>query len=77
MGVFTYLFVPETKGVPIEAIEGELFMKHWFWGKIIAKHVTPEADPRFTLEEAAAGDTHAERDNDTRATITLPVTTMK
>jgi len=34
MGVFTLLFVPETKHVPIEAIEDQLFKKHWFWGKV-------------------------------------------
>jgi hypothetical protein len=39
MGVFTYLFVPETKGVPIEAMEEQLFLKHWFWGNMIASHV--------------------------------------
>ena len=33
MGVFTILFVPETKGVPIEAVE-DLFRRHWFWGKV-------------------------------------------
>jgi hypothetical protein len=34
MGVFVWLFVPETKGVPIEAIEEDLIKKHWFWGKV-------------------------------------------
>lgn len=34
MGVFTILFIPETKGVPIEAIEDQLIRKHWFWGKV-------------------------------------------
>jgi len=34
MGIFVLLFVPETKGVPIEAIEDELIKKHWFWGKV-------------------------------------------
>jgi hypothetical protein len=33
MGVFTWMFVPETKGVPIEAIDELLIKKHWFWGK--------------------------------------------
>jgi hypothetical protein len=33
MGLFTLLFLPETKGVPIEAVD-ELFRKHWFWGKV-------------------------------------------
>lgn len=68
MGIFTYLFVPETKGVPIEAIEEQLFMKHWFWGKIIARHVGPENDPRLREGE---DDLARERDA-TKATISLP-----
>jgi hypothetical protein len=44
MGVFTILFVPETKGVPIEAIEDELFKKHWFWGRVMAKTYAAEAE---------------------------------
>jgi hypothetical protein len=44
MGIFTILFVPETKGVPIEAIEDELFKKHWFWGKVMAKTYAAEAE---------------------------------
>ncbi|GBF88488.1 hypothetical protein Rsub_01201 [Raphidocelis subcapitata] len=48
MGVFTWLFVPETKGVPIEAIEDELIKKHWFWGKVMASvyRAADEADAR-------------------------------
>lgn len=40
MGIFTYLLVPETKGVPIEAVE-EIFMNHWAWKRLLRKlHVT-------------------------------------
>lgn len=34
MTIFVYLFVPETKGVPIEEM-GRVLKAHWFWGKYI------------------------------------------
>jgi hypothetical protein len=34
MGVYCILFLPETKGVPIEEIQEGIFMPHWFWGKV-------------------------------------------
>ncbi|KAF7819780.1 sugar transport protein 14-like [Senna tora] len=36
MSVFVYLFLPETKQVPIEEIH-LLFQKHWFWKRIVAQ----------------------------------------
>lgn len=36
MGIFTKLLVPETKGVPIEAIE-DSFRAHWFWKRVMAR----------------------------------------
>lgn len=36
MGIFTKLLVPETKGVPIEAIE-DRFRAHWFWKRVMAR----------------------------------------
>lgn len=36
MGLFTYLLVPETKGIPIEDIESR-FRGHWFWKRIMAR----------------------------------------
>ncbi|KAI8472941.1 MAG: general substrate transporter [Monoraphidium minutum] len=65
MGVFTWLFVPETKGVPIEAIEDELFKKHWFWGKITAKTYAAEAED----EARAAAEAHAEAVAEDAATL--------
>lgn len=61
MGVFTLLFVPETKHVPIEAIEDQLFKKHWFWGKIMAKTYASEAEAEakaaaITDDDVAARD---------------------
>jgi hypothetical protein len=35
MGVFTKLLVPETKGIPIEAVE-DRFRSHWLWGRVMA-----------------------------------------
>lgn len=45
MGVFTKLLVPETKGIPLEAVE-DRFRSHWFW-----KHVMADTD----AAAAAAG----------------------
>lgn len=36
MTIFVYLFLPETKGVPIEEMI-LMWQKHWFWKKIVAK----------------------------------------
>ncbi|CAK9177379.1 unnamed protein product [Ilex paraguariensis] len=41
MTVFVYVFLPETKGVPIEEMI-LLWQKHWFWKKIVSEH--PEAE---------------------------------
>ena len=34
MTVFVYLFLPETKGMPIEQI-GKVWREHWFWGRVV------------------------------------------
>lgn len=34
MTVFVYLFLPETKGLPIEQI-GKVWRQHWFWKRVI------------------------------------------
>lgn len=34
MTIFVYIFLPETKGVPIEEVV-LLWQKHWFWKKIV------------------------------------------
>ncbi|XP_021907026.1 sugar transport protein 8-like [Carica papaya] len=31
MGLFAYFFIPETKGVPIDAMREKVWKKHWFW----------------------------------------------
>ncbi|XP_052199442.1 sugar carrier protein A-like [Diospyros lotus] len=36
MTVFVYLFLPETKGVPIEAMIF-LWRKHWFWKRVVPR----------------------------------------
>ncbi|KAF8365025.1 hypothetical protein HHK36_021323 [Tetracentron sinense] len=41
MTIFVYLFLPETKGVPIEEMI-LLWRKHWFWKKIVP--MIPEVD---------------------------------
>lgn len=35
MTIFVYIFLPETKGVPIEEVV-LLWQKHWFWKKIVS-----------------------------------------
>jgi hypothetical protein len=45
MGVFTKLLVPETKGIPLEAVE-DRFRIHWFW-----KHVMADTDAAAGLAQ--------------------------
>ncbi|CAN1166595.1 Sugar transport protein 7 [Linum perenne] len=40
MTAFVYLFLPETKGVPIEETVF-LWRKHWFWKKIVGEELEP------------------------------------
>jgi hypothetical protein len=56
MGLFTWAFVPETKGVPIEAIEDKLIKRHWFWGK-----VGVGGSAGFRVEQPRGGATAARR----------------
>jgi hypothetical protein len=51
MGIFTKLLVPETKGVPIEAIE-DRFRAHWFWKRVMAR---TDAREERAAAAAAAG----------------------
>lgn len=41
MTIFVYLFLPETKGIPIEEMK-YLWTEHWFWKRILPKY--PEVD---------------------------------
>ncbi|XP_027067980.1 sugar carrier protein A-like isoform X1 [Coffea arabica] len=41
MTIFVYIFLPETKGVPIEEMI-LLWQKHWFWKKIVSEN--PEVE---------------------------------
>lgn len=40
MMVFTYWFIPETKGIPIEEME-LLWTEHWFWKRFVPALETP------------------------------------
>lgn len=44
MTIFVYIFLPETKGVPIEEVVF-LWQKHWFWKKIVSAK-NPKAHER-------------------------------
>ncbi|XP_011624624.1 sugar transport protein 4 [Amborella trichopoda] len=46
MTIFIYIFLPETKNVPIEEMH-LVWKKHWFWGK----NLPNEADPSLQLSE--------------------------
>lgn len=41
MTVFVYLFLPETKGVPIEEMVF-IWRKHWFWKRMVPKTLDVE-----------------------------------
>ncbi|KAI8465114.1 MAG: general substrate transporter [Monoraphidium minutum] len=71
MGIFVILFVPETKGVPIEAIEDELIKKHWFWGKVMARTwaAEAEADVRAAISDTSS-DTDAPSGDGVKITLT-------
>lgn len=41
MTVFVALFLPETKGVPLEEV-GELWRAHWFWKRVVGEGTAAE-----------------------------------
>ncbi|KAL2228358.1 sugar transport protein 7 [Sesamum indicum] len=43
MTVFVYVFLPETKGVPLEEMV-LLWRKHWFWKRIVREYEEADAD---------------------------------
>ncbi|KAL2502587.1 Sugar transport protein 7 [Forsythia ovata] len=43
MTIFVYLFLPETKGVPIEEMIF-LWKKHWFWKRIVPRYSEAEGE---------------------------------
>jgi sugar porter (SP) family MFS transporter len=54
MTLVVAFLVPETKGVPMEEIQEQLFMKHWFWGRFIKDYWGEGGVRRWSLEEAEA-----------------------
>ncbi|XP_066335522.1 hexose carrier protein HEX6-like isoform X2 [Miscanthus floridulus] len=40
---FVYLFLPETKGMPIEQI-GKVWREHWFWGRVVGSDESQVTD---------------------------------
>jgi hypothetical protein len=54
MGLFTWLLVPETMGVPIEAVE-DRFRQHRFWKHMLAKTDAAQA-AAAAAAAAAAGE---------------------
>eukprot|EP00877_Chromochloris_zofingiensis_P002379 jgi/Chrzof1/12141/Cz06g22210.t1 len=66
MVIFTYFLVPETKGVPIEAID-QLFKDHWVWGKVIARNATAAGSRRVTRDD----DTMVNKDT-VKVKVTFP-----
>ncbi|MCO5578624.1 hypothetical protein L7F22_032468 [Adiantum nelumboides] len=43
MGIFTLLFIPETKNIPIEEM-GVVWKQHWFWKRYVPSWDYPEAN---------------------------------
>lgn len=34
MSIFVYIFLPETKGIPIEEM-GQVWRSHWYWSRFV------------------------------------------
>jgi hypothetical protein len=43
--LFSILFVPETRHVPIEEVEEVVVHKHWFWSRVV-KNTAPPTELR-------------------------------
>jgi MFS transporter, SP family, sugar:H+ symporter len=43
MTAFVVAFLPETKGVPLEAM-GDVWVRHWYWGRFVQQQ-NKNADP--------------------------------
>ncbi|TVU25141.1 hypothetical protein EJB05_27623, partial [Eragrostis curvula] len=43
MTAWVYLFLPETKGLPIEQV-GKVWREHWFWGRVVGLDELQEND---------------------------------
>lgn len=59
MTIFTFLFVPETRKVPIEEVEEVRIGRHWFWKRIVAgthppviPTTTKDASPQIQMMHA-------------------------
>jgi len=52
MTLFVLLFVPETKGVPIEELNEVIVHKHWFWKNVVGKAPEYEDEVVKTAEVA-------------------------
>jgi sugar porter (SP) family MFS transporter len=51
MTIVVLLFVPETKGVPMEEIQEQLFMRHWFWGRLVKDYWGEGGVRRWSVDE--------------------------
>lgn len=50
MTIWAWMFVPETKGVPLEQIDS-LFAQHWFWKRYLGDyHIMDTADTELVGE---------------------------
>lgn len=49
MGIFTLLFIPETKNIPIEEM-GVVWRQHWFWKRVVTGSEYPAVDKDLELK---------------------------
>lgn len=54
MTAFVVVLVPETKGVPMDEIQHELFVPHRVWGPMVRRHWVQRPDEKGKLTSAAA-----------------------
>lgn len=53
MSIFIYMFLPETKGVPIEEMS-IVWKRHWFWGKYIPEDELPHGGSALEMGKNGA-----------------------
>ena len=57
MMAFTYWFIPETKGIPIEEMS-LVWSGHWFWKRFVPVLAIPQSMSNVTIQNLEMGSNH-------------------